>query len=511
MSSIVYLKNKQTGKVYAYLNESVWDSEKKKCVCKRKCLGHVDPVSGDIVPNRGHKDKELVKIKSVGTMNFLDRVAEKLGLTEMLKQSFPDDWKLILSCVYYVLSENDYFSRTKYWSTENDNPYGKMFDSHHVSEVLSKINENTLFVFFREWRDTFTEPDYYSISISSQSSFDKRMETIRFNDLPIIIAPSMTNITFIFSSKYNLPVTYLINSKNPSDMTSIRRQETSLRWLQFEKILHVLDRDFYNDDNLKELFKTHDKFIIRAPPESEFARESITRVKGRIMDLNNYKEIQGLPLFVMSFLQYWDGRKCYTHIYFSAEEAETEFSLLLGLLEDCQRELQNNIFVPEHEKFYKKYFTVKETSKGRVVEQNGDAIMRYNDVAGFIVLVSNSIKNPTTALEFYIKKDKIQRNFENLRNEIDRTALKLYSDVNYAGRIFIQFLALIMYMEIKDIKEKNPALKNLGFRDLVHEMKSVRKISIPVFNTPFYTNFNNTQSEIIKSFGVKINQPKQKN
>ena len=50
MSSIVYLKNKTNGKTYAYLNESVWDSETGKCKCKRKCLGHLDPVTGDIVP-----------------------------------------------------------------------------------------------------------------------------------------------------------------------------------------------------------------------------------------------------------------------------------------------------------------------------------------------------------------------------------------------------------------------------------------------------------------------------
>ncbi|MBQ2762121.1 MAG: hypothetical protein IJF47_00190 [Candidatus Methanomethylophilaceae archaeon] len=102
MSSIVYLKNKSTGKVYAYLNESVWDSELKKCVCKRKCLGHVDPKTGDIVPNRGQKDKDYATVKSIGISFFLGRVAERIGLRDALKQAFPDDWKLILSCAFYL-------------------------------------------------------------------------------------------------------------------------------------------------------------------------------------------------------------------------------------------------------------------------------------------------------------------------------------------------------------------------------------------------------------------------
>ena len=36
MSSIVYLKNKTNGKVYAYLNESEWDPATKRCRCRRK-------------------------------------------------------------------------------------------------------------------------------------------------------------------------------------------------------------------------------------------------------------------------------------------------------------------------------------------------------------------------------------------------------------------------------------------------------------------------------------------
>ena len=60
MSSIVYLKNKTNGKTYAYLNESVWDKETGRCRCKRKCLGHLDPATGEIIPNKGKKDSALV-------------------------------------------------------------------------------------------------------------------------------------------------------------------------------------------------------------------------------------------------------------------------------------------------------------------------------------------------------------------------------------------------------------------------------------------------------------------
>ena len=104
MSSIVYLKNKSSGKVYAYLNESVWNSTLKKCVCKRKCLGHVDPITGDIVPNKGNKkDTSAAFVYSFGLSYFLRSVSDKSGLTHVLEKAFPTDWKLIMSCVFYLL------------------------------------------------------------------------------------------------------------------------------------------------------------------------------------------------------------------------------------------------------------------------------------------------------------------------------------------------------------------------------------------------------------------------
>ena len=42
----------------------------------------------------------------------------------------------------------------------------------------------------------------------------------------------------------------------------------------------------------------------------------------------------------------------------------------------------------------------------------------------------------------------------------------------------------------------------MRYSDVMHEMGNIRKISIPGFKTPFYTNLNNIQAEIMKAFGI---------
>ena len=52
MGNIVYYHNKKNGVTYAYESIPYWDKEKKQGRSKRKCIGHVDPMTGEIVPNQ---------------------------------------------------------------------------------------------------------------------------------------------------------------------------------------------------------------------------------------------------------------------------------------------------------------------------------------------------------------------------------------------------------------------------------------------------------------------------
>ena len=57
MSSIVIYTDKKSGRKYAYESVSYYDKEKKQPRNKRKLLGVVDPVTGEIVPT-SRKKKE---------------------------------------------------------------------------------------------------------------------------------------------------------------------------------------------------------------------------------------------------------------------------------------------------------------------------------------------------------------------------------------------------------------------------------------------------------------------
>lgn len=58
--AIIKQYHKDTDTTYVYESTSYWDPDKKQSRSKRKCIGKIDPATGEIVPTgkRGRKKKE---------------------------------------------------------------------------------------------------------------------------------------------------------------------------------------------------------------------------------------------------------------------------------------------------------------------------------------------------------------------------------------------------------------------------------------------------------------------
>ena len=121
MAAIVYQKDKRSGITYAYESISFWDKEKKQSRARRTLIGRVDNITGEIVPTDGRnrkktkaksslkQDKSAISITRrtfFGATYLFDVLGEKLGITNDLKQCFPDTYKQILSLVYYLILED---------------------------------------------------------------------------------------------------------------------------------------------------------------------------------------------------------------------------------------------------------------------------------------------------------------------------------------------------------------------------------------------------------------------
>lgn len=503
MSSIVYLTNKKTGKVYAYLNESVWDKEKKRCVCKRKCIGYLDPDTGDILPNRKRREKESATVKSVGFSMLFEQVCEKIGLSESLRVASPKNWRRILTCAQYILSEGNRFTGCEHWAEENLCLSNDVLSIKNLRSLLGELNDDVQQRFFKDWIERQNEKDMELMNTVSISSVDEGNNRLRTRTAIVMEDLSKLGLYVIMGAKKRLPL-YMQNS--PGGIMSaqaLTKVTDGLDWTSKKTMCMVVDRTFVNDDSIEHLYKRRNRFLARTYPEFNFSRESIIRVKDKIMSLDNSQNIMGKQLFVISLLGYLQGHKCYTHIFFDSQEAESQFITFLGLIDNCRNELLSGDLIEEHEYFYDKYFYTWSTPEdGKVVELNSDAMMKYNDVAGFTVILSSHIKNPEEALNSYQEKDRIECMFDNVSNEEDNSTLRLYMENAMNGRLFLQFIALVVSCEIWRMINRRPTLGEYSLRDIVEEMSKIKRIFIPGQKNPMHTKVTKRQMEIMSEFGI---------
>jgi transposase len=505
--------NAPNGTVYVYENVSYWDKQEKKTKHKRKCIGHVDPATGDIVPNRIKKEataKNVVRfcdVKGIGISKLLDRIVELTGLREILKFTFENDWRQILSCAYYLISEGNALSRIEQWSATNTMPFDGIITSQRVSELLIRITGGLQLRFFAKWMEYNQNSEYYALDITSVSSYSELINFLRrgYNrdkeKLPQI------NLLMVSSEMSHTPLFFKVLPGSIKDVSTLVETLNVLDMLD-NKIPHVvMDKGFYSEVNVDALYDRHIKFMVGVPFTVGYANEYVDKAReAGIFSHMNYRMIFDDEVYVMSELTSWNSHRCYVHVYYDSLKAETENRKFDHLLYVCFQELTTGKRQDDHRAHYERFFTVKETPKrGRKVEYKQEAINKHRgNVTGWFVMISNDIKDPVKALEIYRMKDTAEKAFDDLKNDLDCKRLRIHSTQAMEGRLFIQFIALILSNKIKRMMNEAGWYKHYDMQQVIDEMKALRVVKTDGHRKNLISTPTAFQDKIIKLFGLGL-------
>lgn len=529
MASKVFLHNKKYNRTYVYHNVSYWDKEEKKPKCKRKCIGHIDPVTGEIVPNRkkGDKQKERMtaqgkeqaamsttetaraeepprcSVQDCGVSELLNQTAKEIGLDTVLSRIFPQDSAAILTCAYYLISEGQALSRAEQWTRHTMTPCGGILSDQRISELLRRITPSLTEDFFKAWIDWNRSQEYYCMDITSVSSYSELNEFVSYGynrdgeDLPQI------NLLMVTGQESHLPLFYRALQGSIKDVSTL---DESLRRLELVdvKVLHlVMDKGFYSEANVLALYARHIRFVIGVPFTTSLAKDAVERNRGEEMtSCKNYIEVLGDELFAMSEHITWNHHRMYLHTYFDPVKAAADEKKFGHKIRTEYQELVSGELVKENEKDYKRFFTVHETPKrGRKVEYNQSAIDAHKrNTAGWFVLATNDIKDPEKALEVYRLKDAVEKNFDDMKNDLDMNRLRIHSAQAMDGRLFVQYVAEILLSRVRTVMKASGELKNHSMQEIIDELKSVRQVTVTKKRSRIITALTAFQKRIAKVF-----------
>ena len=266
MSSYVYVKN-PNGKTYVYENTTYWDKESKSCKHYRKSIGHLDPDTGEIVPNYKKGDKQMKTssgvsadhciVASTGIGKLLDKAVSDIKLDAPLKAVFPDDWERILTCAYYLVSEGGALAHVEKWQRAFSSPYEEKLTSQRVSELITRITPSLQQNFFSMWAGLNRQDSYYAMDITSVSSYSEFIEFVRWGhnrddeDLPQI------NLLMLTGVESHMPIYYRIIPGSIKDVNTLQDSLANISFMDKVSFHYVMDKGFYSGPNIDAFYAGH--------------------------------------------------------------------------------------------------------------------------------------------------------------------------------------------------------------------------------------------------------------
>lgn len=534
--AIVYQTDKRSGLTYAYESISHWDKEKKQSRCKRTLIGRVDKVTGEIVPTDGrgrrYKTAASSSIQPVavpgpvpvlqtarlfyGATFLFDRVAEKLGIVTDLKSCFPSSWRQLLSIAYYLILESDNpLSRFGKWSRLHHHPFGRDIPSQRSSELFMSITDAAKMRFFRLQGKRRSDNEYWAYDSTTISSNSECLKQVRWGKNKDYDPLPQISLALLFGEKSNLPFYYRKLAGNIPDVKTVKELVKELDILGYDKVKLVMDRGFYSAENINGLYKEHYKFIVAAATSLSYAKEAIRSHGAAIKNWNNYND--KYELYLHSETIAWDyeverpykkdvisgEKRMYLHLYFNPERAVEDEKNFNRFMSRLKEELITKKHIPEHEKSYKKYFTIKETPvRGITVEPIQKAMDEAKERYGYFILLSNEVKDPVTALELYRNRDVVEKAFGNIKERLNCRRLLVSSDQSLEGKLFVEFLALIFLSYIKKQMQDKGLFKTYTLQGLLDELDVIECFEEPG-RSPVIGEVLSKQKQIFDDMGVE--------
>lgn len=516
MAYRVHQVNKKTGVTYVYEATSFWDKEKKQARNKQVCIGKLDPETAAFIPSK-RLDPEQAALRDpavtararvAGPSIVLDSVTTELGLDRVLRSCFPKLYRQILCMAYYLTARGGALSHCEAWSKGHLNPLGGGLSGQRISEVLQALTTDGQKTFFKKWGRQVLEGDYLCYDITSISSYGELNEYAKYGYNRDGESLKQVNLALLFGQESQLPVYYNRLPGNISDVTTLHRFLETFSYLEMAKLHLVLDRGFYSRDNVEDLLRARDKFLLAVPNRRKWVQSIIDQARDTIQDPESYRNIDGEVLYVSTKLYPWgnERRRCYVHLYYNAHAAAHATDRFTAELLALKDELETGRLVRDHEEAYQRFFTVKETPvRGRKVLFNNETIQKYrNRYAGFYVLLTNDIKDPVQALITYRNKDCIEKCFDDLKNQLDMKRLRIHRSAAMDGRLFVQFIALILMSALRKKMRDRGLIGKYTVRELLQEMETLVHIRYSGKYGQTLTEVTKPQRLIIESLGVAL-------
>jgi len=470
-TKIIEVYNKKAKTTYLYEDTAYWDPELKQGRHKRKGIGKLDakgnPVYNEYYRNRmkqtdeAQKERVVSKTTLLGENLILDKLIADTGLKQVLAKTIgKEKADLCLQLVKHSVCEGKPFYYAEDWLDARGFK-GSALCSQRITDFFRSLDKDVQNAFYAGWIAKKAEKRSLLFDISSISSYAKNNPYVEWGYNRDREKREQINIALISTYESNTPLWCTELPGSMSDQIALEYVFDQLEKLDVGKVGLFLDKGFYSEYNIGNLTQKNHKFTIPVPSHLKWQKEFIDTHRGELQRPANLigTEDKDSIIYGLTVVNTTKYGRMWVHLYYDAVRKERDIASLMATLNTCKVELEDENPIKSHESLYERYFEVKDTPKrGRKVILRHEAVDEYiSGHSGYWMLLSSNEKDTAKALSQYRSRNDIELHFDDMKNLMDCKRIRVHSDDVMQGRIFINFLAMIVVNELKRFLSAIPA------------------------------------------------------
>jgi len=166
---------------------------------------------------------------------------------------------------------------------------------------------------------------------------------------------------------------------------------------------------------------------------------------------------------------------------------------------------EETVVLDEYETYFRVYR--EKYARRRCVEYVVDEIaLHKNRYAGFVCFLTNdsTIKTALDALGEYSTRDYIEKDFDEMKNDVDMARIGVHSDARMRSRLFISFIAEIYLREIRVRLRDCDSCSKLTRKQIFSHIKTIYKVRFgdKCGEGEIYPELSKQQREILEALEV---------
>jgi len=523
MSSIVEVK---VGN-HTYLYESVSHRSGSKVTNSRRCVGKVDPKTGqrhfkadyieemrakgtpvEVAPSQKTFSADDIRASAVleaGLTHLLTESAKSIGLLPALRAALPGIWPELFALACFLVANNEAVMHASDWVERVDMlPCGNL-DSRRISELLSAIDASDRNRFYELWCKTRSEAEYLALDITSASSYSELIEDVEWGHnrdgehLPQI------NICMLMGITSRLPVYQTVYAGSIRDVSTLDAVTEAFSLITHgAPVTTVTDKGFYSKKNVRAMLAQADRHFIAAVPfTSAFAKGQADGERKDIDCAANTIVVGADSMRAVTKIRSFEGCELFTHIFYSAKKASAHREDLLATVSVLKDEAVANPEKCSKSDAHTRYLNIrhsKRVKEGWTVSIRDDAIDAALGYSGWLVIVSNCVDNAREAITIYRAKDVVEKGFMHLKDDMDLGRLRVHGQERMQSKVFVGFIALIMLSHIHAVMLDGGLYRQMTARQLMRALAKHRVQIIDGQRIMFPPS--KTQKDIYAAFGI---------